>query len=202
MGSQERIQHGAQQSGHARVHDDWPLRVGQVEVVDQQKLCYKVSHADHKSAQEAGHQSDGSHSTICSCKRKKNQDLSKKTEQQVSSTQSSVVRTEPTGSVDTLHTDFRSSMLKTTSVYMQRADEGGTIQHLTCWNFLPGGDESWLRLAEDRSHLRRPGVPGAAGQSAQQREAHPGGRVLFAEVDGDLAWAHLRQNTPMIMITH
>lgn len=51
-------------------------------------------------------------------------------------------------------------------------------------------------MAEDRPHLRGPGVSAAAGQGAQQGQAHPGGRVLFPKVNGDLTRAHLPTGKP------
>lgn len=66
---------------------------------------------------------------------------------------------------------------------------------LTCRDFLPGGDESGLWLAEDGPHLRRPGVPGAAGECSQQRQTHPGGRVLFPKVHRHLPRTHLEQSS-------
>lgn len=67
-----------------------------------------------------------------------------------------------------------------------------------CWNLLPGGDKSRLWLAEDRPHLWGPGVSSAAGQGAQQGQAHPGSRVLFTKINGNLSWAHLPTQKPSI----
>ena len=55
-------------------------------------------------------------------------------------------------------------------------------------------------MAEDGPHLRRPGVPRAARERAEKREAHPGGRVLLPEIDGDLAWTHLRHKHAFVNI--
>ena len=65
VSSEERVQHRPHQAGHAAVQDDRPLRVGHVQVVDQQALCYIVSHAHRQPTDEAGDQSDGSHSSVC-----------------------------------------------------------------------------------------------------------------------------------------
>lgn len=69
MGSDERVQHGPQQAGHAAVHDDGPLRVRPVQVVDQEKLRYEVGHAHHRAAEDAGDQSDQSDAAVRSWSR-------------------------------------------------------------------------------------------------------------------------------------
>lgn len=64
VGSDERVQHGAQQAGHAPVHDEGPLRVGHMQVVDQQQLCHKVSCPHQQPAEKAGDQSNQGHAAI------------------------------------------------------------------------------------------------------------------------------------------
>ena len=61
----------------------------------------------------------------------------------------------------------------------------------TCWDHLPGGDEAGGAAAQDRAHLRGPGVPRTAGEGPQQGQAHPGGGVLLPEIQRDLPRAHL-----------
>lgn len=66
VSSQEGVQHGPQQAGHASVHHDRPLGVGQVQVADQQQLCHEVGDAHHETTDEAGDEPNGSHSSVCS----------------------------------------------------------------------------------------------------------------------------------------
>lgn len=56
--SEEGVQHGAQQAGRASVQDEGPLRVGGVQVADQQQLRHKVSCPHHQPPQEAGDQAN------------------------------------------------------------------------------------------------------------------------------------------------
>lgn len=70
VSSDERVQHGPQQAGHAAVHYDGPLRVRQVQVVDQEKLRYEVRHTHHHATEDAGNQSDQGNATVCSWIRK------------------------------------------------------------------------------------------------------------------------------------
>ena len=68
MSSQEGVQHGAHQPGHASVQHDWPLGVRQVQVADRQQLCHKVSHAHGEATEEAGDESDGRDAAVGSWK--------------------------------------------------------------------------------------------------------------------------------------
>lgn len=64
MSAKERVQHGAQKAGHASIHDEGPLRVGRVQVADQQQLCHKVSGPHHQPSQKAGHQADQGNAAV------------------------------------------------------------------------------------------------------------------------------------------
>lgn len=71
MSPEEGVQHGAQEAGHAPVHDKGPLGVGHVQVVDQQQLGEEVGGPHHQPPQEAGPQPHRGHAAVRTCGNKR-----------------------------------------------------------------------------------------------------------------------------------